>query len=69
MFRGLICPSSGVWDYVVELPHWLFSNDGEVSICANFSIIAEQYSQCGSSTTWTQTPEDGYIKARNMLSV
>jgi len=24
MFRELICPSSGVYDYVVELPHWLF---------------------------------------------
>jgi len=24
MFRALICPSSGVRDYVVELPHWLF---------------------------------------------
>jgi len=28
----------------------------------------EQYSQCGSSTTWSQTPEDGHINARNMLS-
>ena len=25
MFRELICPSSGVCDYVVELPHWLIS--------------------------------------------
>ena len=24
MFRALICPSSGVCDYIVELPHWLF---------------------------------------------
>ena len=24
MFRSLICPSSGVCDYIVELPHWLF---------------------------------------------
>jgi len=24
MFRALICPSSGVCDYVVELPHWLY---------------------------------------------
>jgi len=23
MFRALICPSSGVRDYVVELPNWL----------------------------------------------
>ena len=25
MFRALICPSSGVRDCVVELPHWLIS--------------------------------------------
>jgi len=25
MFRALICPSSGVCDYVAELPHWLIS--------------------------------------------
>ena len=25
MFRALICLSSGVCDYVVELPHWLVS--------------------------------------------
>jgi len=24
MFRALICPSSGVCDYIVELPNWLF---------------------------------------------
>ena len=24
MFQGLICPSSGVCDYIVELQHWLF---------------------------------------------
>jgi len=24
MFRELICPSSGLCDYVVELPHWPF---------------------------------------------
>jgi hypothetical protein len=35
----------------------------------NFSIIAEQYSHCGSSTTQSQTPEDGHINAQNMLSI
>ena len=24
MFRALVCPSSGVCDYVFELPHWLY---------------------------------------------
>jgi len=36
---------------------------------ADFSIVAEQYSQCGSSTTYSQTPEDGHINARNLLII
>jgi len=24
MFRALICPSSGICDYIVKVPHWLF---------------------------------------------
>jgi len=24
MFQALLCPSSGVCDYAVELPHWPF---------------------------------------------
>ena len=37
MFRALICPSSGVCDCVVELPHWLisFCKDGGVFVSAN----------------------------------
>jgi hypothetical protein len=33
------------------------------------TAIQEQYSQCGSSTTYSQNPEDGLINARNMLSL
>ena len=64
MFRPLIYPSLGVCDYVVELPHWLYR-----SANANFSLVAEQYSQCVSSTTQSQNPEDGHINARNMSSI
>jgi len=49
MFRALVCPSSGICDYVVELPHWPFRS-------------AERNGQ------W-QTPEDGHINDRNMLSL
>jgi len=37
MFRVLICPSSGVCDCVVELPHWLisFCEDGGVFVSVN----------------------------------
>jgi len=31
MFPALICPSSGVGDYVVELPHWLYCS--WVTVC------------------------------------
>jgi len=37
MFRALICPFSGVCDYVVELRHWLilFCKDGVLSVSVN----------------------------------
>ena len=39
MFRALICPSSGVCDYFVELPHWLY--------CFWIAVFLE--SGCGSA--------------------
>ena len=77
MFRALICPSSGVCDYVVELPHWLvlFLDCCVLELgCGSVGVVsglpaASAGSQCGSSTTWSQTPEDGHINARNMLSI
>ena len=35
MFRALICPSSGVCDYVVELPHWPFRSCNTTISCAS----------------------------------
>ena len=37
MFRTLICPSSGVYDYVVELTYWLisFCKNGGISFNVN----------------------------------
>ena len=37
MFQALICPYSGVCDYVVELPHWpiSFCKDGGASVSVN----------------------------------
>jgi len=80
MFRALICPSSGFCDYVVELPHWLFRS--WFAVCwswgavrlgwypgCRLEAVQEQCSQCGSSTTQSQTPEDGHINARNMLNI
>jgi len=32
MFRALICPSSGVCDYVVELPYWPFRSANMVEL-------------------------------------
>jgi len=75
MFQALICPSSGVCDYVVELLHWLYCSwigvcwsQGEDTTPAephpdSSTAIQEQYSQRGSSTTQSQTPEDGHINA------
>jgi len=77
MFRTLIYPSSVVCDCAVELPHRRFVLG---SLCvgvlvrlvwsgvrvAGFSLQhgREQNDRCGKS----QTPDDGYINVRNMLS-
>jgi len=32
-------------------------------------VLQEQYNQCGSAATQSQTPEAGHINVRNMLSI
>jgi len=52
-----------VW-YIIGYVIWCAAS---VRWCCVSDIVAEQYSQCGSSTaTQSQTPEDGHITARNM---
>jgi len=46
MFRALICPSSGICDYVVELPHWLIS----------FSVSCVLELGCGSARVVSGLP-------------
>jgi len=58
MFRALICPSSGVCDCVVELPHWLFR-----------SWFAVLELGCGSARVVSGLPADGHINARNVLCI
>jgi len=48
---------------------FIVASNANTNTNTNFSIVAEQYSQCGSSTTQPQTPEGGHINARNMLSI
>jgi len=72
MFRALICPSSGVWDYVVEIPasagspdtnlaepHHKYNTQHSKNNTAN--VVFQQHSR--------KIPEDGHINARNMLSI
>ena len=55
MFRALICPSSGVCDYVVEIPHWLIS----------FLVCCVLELGCGSARVVSGLPaEDGHTNAR-----
>jgi len=75
MFRPLIYPSSGACKCAVELSHRSFVLG---SLCvgdlvrfglssvrvADFSLQHGHY-----STAQSQTPDDGYIKVRNMLSI
>jgi len=37
MFRALICPSSGVCDYIVELPHWPFRS--WFAVCGSLGAV------------------------------
>jgi len=80
MFRALICPPSGVCDYVVELPHGRLKHNSvllqlaaritpSVNCNPQSNTIQELYSQCGISTIEPQTPEGGHINAQNMLSI
>ena len=77
MFRTLIDPSSGACDCVDELPHW--SSCSQFVVCWRFGAAGfgwcsfcrlnwEHDDRCGTSTTQTQAPDDGYINVRNMLS-
>jgi len=46
MFRTLIYPSSGAWDYSVELPHW--------SSCSRFVVCWRSAEACNTDTIQTQ---------------
>jgi len=62
MFRALIHPSSGAWDFSVVSPHWF---------CALVSthIETRTHNQCGDTIEKSQAPDDGCINVRNMLSI
>jgi len=49
MFRTLICPSSGVCDYVIELPNWLIS----------FLVCCVLELGCGSARVVSGMPAEG----------
>ena len=74
MFRTLIHPSSGACDFFVVSPHWLCVL---VSMCVGVSVwLVEVVSvwqasgnQCGDTTKKSQSPDDGCINVRNMLSI
>ena len=68
MFRVLIHPSSGVCDLFVELFHGFYCSG---SMCVGFTLWfgwGGVVSGCN-STNKSQTPEDGCINTRNMLSI
>jgi len=76
MFRTVIHPSSGAYDFSIVSPHWscvLVSMCVGVSVwpgwggirVAGFSLL---HDQCGDTIEKSQAPDDGYINVRNMLS-
>ena len=44
MFRTLIYPSSGAWDYSVELPHWSYCSWFDV--CWSFGVVGLEWYPC-----------------------
>ena len=60
MFRILIRPSSGACDFSIVSPHWLCVL---VSMCVGVSVYL------GDTIEKSQSPDDGRINIRNMLSI
>jgi len=72
MFRMLIHPSSGDCDLFVELFHGLRTDTTPPQPNHNVTpthIEPVQYNPWNNSTNKSQSPEDGYINIRNMLSI
>ena len=44
MFRTLIYPSSGAWDYSVELPHWSYC--AWFDVCWSFGVVGLIWYPC-----------------------
>ena len=84
MFRTLIHPSSGACDFSIVSPHWLcilVSMCVGVSAEACYTdttptsqietpthIETRTHNQCGDTIEKSQSPNDGCINVRNMLS-
>ena len=63
MFRTLIHPSSGVYDFSIVSPHWLcvlFSMCVGVSVWLGWDVIR---------VAGFKPPDDGCINVRNMSSI
>ena len=75
MFRVLILPFSGACDLFVELFHGLYCLHTDTTPPQpNHNVTPthnepEQYNPWNNSTNKPQTPEDGCINIRNMLSI
>jgi len=77
MFRTLIHPSSGVYDFSIVSPHWSCSRlQPATRIPPQPShtetpthIETRTHDQCGDTIEKSQTPDDGCINVRNMLNI
>ena len=58
MLRGLIYPSSGAYEYSVELPHWSYVLGSWIPLQPNHTetpthIEPRTHDQCGNSTEYS----------------
>jgi len=60
MFRTLIYPSSGAWDYSVELPHWSYCSWFDVCWC--FGVVGLEWYSCCRLKPATRIPSSWWWK-------
>ena len=62
IFRTLIHPSSGAYDFSIVSPHWL-------CVLVSMRVGVSVWLGWGGIRVASQAPDDGRINVRNMLSI
>ena len=73
MFRTLIHPSSGAYNFSIVSPHWLCVLVSDTTPTSHTEspthIETRTHNQCGDTIEKSQAPDDGCINVGNMSSI